>query len=496
MKKIRFYISIFIIILWITPFTSFWQTCKTCYSTPEWVSSIISFITEILGEINTIWNTDPYVGQYVSPKLYESGQFQAPKKLLISKYLKHAQENLWMIAAIQRTSLRLGDATSFFDSFMSRILVRNKSSIRDYQRVQELDKRINKKKYELSLGRWREDAIWWVTFTKIENIFAKYKELWVLKQNSDIAEWAKYWDLLLVLWRLSDSLWHFVSITATTSGGKWLEKTKKNRFTKNIQIQIHEKLIEEINNDYTCTRFRKCESTWTDTLEELKKIWSIFSGWRINFTQEIVQSTQRLIEAYSRSNLKKTLWTEQAMVQDVYKFIKKTNDYRKAMIKNIKKESKSNELEKPEKLTKEEKKIKKELEKQLKETDKLAEKERKRIEKELKEIFKKEAKEDAKENFQNIIKSNIENPDSTNTLSKKLTNIWKSVINAEMKSKEKYKISDPNDILIKIVALSERINYIIAQTIWSKDSDLDCLVKNLWILCEKQCGNIPKTCYY
>lgn len=471
MLKGKFIISTLIIIWWISPFISFWANeqpapCPACWSSPTNLSLINSFTTEILANIKTIWDKDPYAGKHVPPSRYDSGKFVAPKQSIMSKTLRQAREALWSILAIKRVHLELGDLANVGDSLA--VLAKNQVVLRDRQKMSKIEQDINRKKYELSVGWWRTDTIGWVTFQKMQSIITRYKELEILDTTTEIDDWAEYGDLILLLGRLNSSVKHLVAL-----GGEEWAKSEKDIFIDlrtswEIAIKLKEQAIKDIKKDYDCTRWYACEQSWTNIKEEMKKIKDIFKDGLGNAKEQITIANQSLKKAYSQENLKKAFVTENTLVNQLswalstlkkrrdkaVEIDKKYNEW-EDNIWNNSTETNTNDNSKKEELV-------------IKDwTTKIA------------NSFTTADKESIKNNFRTRIQS------TQTTIQKEASSMI-----------DRYETNNISDIMSYFVAISQKINGINKTIIGSKDGG-NCLIANLGALCEKQCSNIGnKSCYY
>lgn len=464
MNKAKILLSTIIIIWWMLPFISFWQSCPACWSSPLHVTLINSFTTEMLWTIKTIWSEAPYAGKYVPPSRFDSGKFIAPKQSLLSKTTRRARETLWSALAIRRIHLEFSDLANIWDSLA--VMARNKTIIRDRQKVWRIEQDINKKKYELSVWWWRTDKIWWINLETMKEIIERYKWLWVLWESTNIANWAEYWDLIMLLWRTNSSLKHLVALGWEDRSK--ITKTIPFQWTNGkISIQIKEEAIQQIKENYDCTKKYACEDSRWSIQEEIKKIWEIYKNWRNNASTEFKSANQRLVQAYSKENLKKVI-TENPIFNQLSGAINEVKDrrnrakYEKIKIDEIKDEEIKNE-----------------------------ENDKKWTTWDTKKTIT-----DIKNEFPLAISSEKQN--IVNNFQDNFNKTIETIQTEKNQMKNKYSTLDtPYDILSKFVLLSERINNINNKIIWSKDWIDNCLIKNLWLLCEKQCSNIlNKKCYY
>jgi hypothetical protein len=161
---------------------------------------------------------------------------------------------------------------NIFDS-SGGIKPRNNAILRDYQKVTKLEQDINRKKYELSVGGWRTDKIDWCTLERMTATIKRYQELWIITKSIKITSSSEYWDLILVLWKLNASLKHFVSIGwISESQDKKDEPSFDLRTSGKVALKIESKAINEMKNDYSCTRRYACEQSWGNIKDERKKI--------------------------------------------------------------------------------------------------------------------------------------------------------------------------------------------------------------------------------
>ncbi len=464
------------------PFISFWQSCPACWSTPLHITLINSFITEMLWTIKTIGSEAPYAGKYVPPSRFDSGKFVAPKQSLLSKTTRRARETLWSALAVRRIHLEFSDLANIWDSLA--VIARNKTIIRDRNKVGNIEQIINQKKYELSVWWWRTDKIAWTTFDNMKDIIERYKWLWVLTAWTQIEYWSEYGDLIMLLWRTSSSLKHLVALGGENRAQNKKEITFKLRTRWKIAIEIEPNAIEQINSDYQCTKMYACEDSRWSIQEEIKKIGEIYKNWRNGAKTEIKRANSELIKAYSKENLKKIV-TENTIFNQLSWAINEVKDIGKrakyeiensAVYEQTQVRTDNNKTETPSNWPST------------------------TLSNDWKFTFTPDKKsEPTIDDVKNQIISTIDI--QKNKIIEDFTtriNNWITLIQEEKQNttNKYWALDTPHHILWKFIILSERINVINNDIIGSKDID-NCLIKNLWLLCEKQCSNIfSKKCYY
>lgn len=467
------------------PFISFWQSCPACWSSPLHVTLINSFITEMLWTIKTIGSEAPYAGKYVPPSRFDSGKFVAPKQSLLSKTTRRARETLWSALAVRRIHLEFSDLANIWDSLA--VIARNKTVIRDRNKVGNIEQIINKKKYELSVWWWRTDKIAWVTLDNMKDIIERYKWLWVLAAWTEVNAWSEYGDLIMLLWRTSSSLKHLVALGGENRAAKEKEITFQLRKRGRTAIEIEKNAIEQINSDYQCTKMYACEDSRWSIQEEIKKIWEIYKNWRNGAKTEIKRANSELVKAYSKENLKKIV-TENAIFNQLSWAINEVKDIGKrakyemensAVYQQIQVRTDSNWTESSNNWTT-----------TTTTSDwKFTHTPSQKWDPTINDIIKKTTA--------TITTWDLKKEEIINNFTTRITNSIALIKNEKQNTTNKYWALDkPDHILWKFIILSERINVINNDIIGSKDID-NCLIKNLWLLCEKQCSNIfSKKCYY
>lgn len=467
MKKIKILLSILISIRWITPFISFWQTpinqepCTTCSSSPETLLLVNNFISEMLLEIRTVWTAAPYAGKFVPPSRFDTGKFVGQKQSILTKGLKRAKQSLWSVLAIRRIYGEFWDGVETVDSLV--VIARNKTILRDWQKLEKIDELINKKKYELSVWWGRTDKIGGVPYQNMEKIIKKYQDLWVLtKDSSKINEGAEYGDLIILLWRINSSMKHLVAL----QGENRAEKEKKIIIVLltrgRISFKIQESAIEKIKTAYDCTKRYTCEQSRTNAKDELKKIKDTFKDGLKRSSEQFKIANDKLKKAYSRENIKKSIREENTIVNQLSWSINKL--WRKFETK----ENKTNETTSWTSEPNNQSNTKNEDSSWTT---------RDGIENRL------QIAEDKQAIIDNFI-SKIEKTQAT-------------IRNEATTMEKEYRTTDISDIMAYFTSLSQVTKGITENIIGSKDSEKDCLIKNLWDLCEKQCINIgSKKCYY
>jgi len=459
MKRAKIIISIATIIWWTIPFISFWQTqstepCLTCWTSPTNLTLINNFTTEILATIKTIWTEVPYVGKHVPPSRFDSWKFIAPKQGIMSKSLRRAKEELASILAIKRVHLERRDLADLWNSM--RVLSKNNAILRDWQKVSKIEQIINKKKYELSIWWWRTDKIWWVTLININNIIQRYKELWILGTETKIGAGAEYWDLILILWRLNSSMKQLVSIWWSSAEQDDKEPNFKLWISGKIALKIDGKTLIKIKSDYNCTRRYACEQSRTNLKSEFKKIMDSFKNWLWNIWDEIRAANKKLWNAYSSENLKKTFVSENTIVTQ---FSWALNNINKRINRQTAAEAAAT--------------------RNPNET-----------------VAKTVTTNNPDEKITPPLQITTANKDDIiNNFTERIVQTENTIIAEHETMTQKYYTTKTPDITTYFVAITQKINQI-NKIIWSKDTE-DCLIKNLWSLCEKQCSNIwNKKCYY
>lgn len=469
MKKTKLIVSIIIIIWWMIPFISFWDFCPTCWTTPKEITLANEFITEILWHIKTIWTTSPYAGKYVPPSWFDSGIFTPPKQWFMSKTLRRSRETLWSALAIARVHLEFDDLANLWDSLA--VIARNKTIIRDRQKISKIEQNINKKKYELSVWWWRTDKIWWVTLDKIENTITEYKKLWILDNWTEISNLSEYWDLVLVLWKMSSSLKHLVALW----GDNRAKKDKKVLFQARTRwktlIKINHDAINNIQSAYSCTKLYACEESRWNIKEELNKIKDSFKNWLWNAKSEFDNANKRLLEAYSQNNLKK-IREEQAIFGQLSWAWYDFKDFRTRSINEIKTSAVWEQFEEFGSGNKSDWSNDWNINWIQTKTTKIVQREKNK--KALSDTIK--------------IVEETHTEEKTNPIETIIKNRIQKTTEEKIIIKKKYWMLDtPVDILMGFVFLSEKINHITKNIVWNKDNP-NCLISNLENLAEKQCS--------
>ncbi len=454
------------------PFISFWQWCATCWTTPTNITLINSFVTEMLWHIKTIWTESPYVWKHVPPSWFDSGKFTPPRQTFMSKSLRRARQTLWSTLAIRRIHIQWDDLANIWDSFA--VIAKNKTIIRDRQKLTKIEQNINKKKYELSVWWWRTDKIWWITLDNMKETIKRYQNLNILDSSTTISEWSEYWDLVLLLWKTTSSLKHLVALWWEERALKEKGVSFKNEAIWRTSIKIKNTAVEQIKSDYICTRRYACEESWWNIKDELKKIKDAFWNWLGNARSEVKRASNELAKAYSKENLKKVV-TEQAIFWQLSWALQDLKDFRKRTINEIKTSAVYQQFED---FSSDPNPQQTDWEQWPTTTPKTDEEIR-------------------KEDISAIAETISSTTEKSKDFEIKITNNIALLQQESTNMKNKYKTLDtPVDILMHFVVLSEKINSITNNLIGSKDSESDCLIKNLGALCEKQCNNIYKKCYY
>lgn len=469
MKKTKFLFSILISIRWIIPFISFWQTstnqepCTTCSSSPETLLLVNNFISEILLEIRTVWTAAPYAEKFVPPSRFDTGKFVGQKQGILTKGLKRAKQSLWSVLAIKRIYMEFWDGVEVIDSFA--VISRNKTVLRDRQKLEKIDQLINKKKYELSVWWGRTDKIGGVPYQNMEKIIKKYQDLWVLtKDSSKINEGAEYGDLITLLSRINSSMKHLVALQGDNRAKKEKEIVIILLTRGRISFKIQETAVEKIKTAYDCTKRYKCEQSRTNAKDELKKIKDTFKDGIKRSSEQFKIANDKLKKAYSRENIKKSIREENTIVNQLSGSINKL--WRKF-------EKKDNEINETESWTQEQ-----DWAQNTKDQDNNGDlpTTRNEIENNLQ----------IAEDKQAIIDNFIAKIEKTQMMIRDEATTMES----------QYRTTDISDIMAYFTSLSQTTKGITENIIGSKDSEKDCLIKNLGELCEKQCVNISKKCYY
>lgn len=449
MKKTKHIISTILLFWWFLPFISFWQNqeqppCATCSSSPVHITLINNFTTEVLASIKTIGTEWSYAGKHVPPSWFNSGKFVPPKQGIMSKTLRRAKETLWSTLAIKRIHIEVSDFVNIGDSLS--VLAGNKTILRDRQKMGKTEQDINRKKYELSVGDGRTDKISWVPLRELQKTIEKYQDLGILSTATKIDDGAEYGDLILLLGRMNASVKHLIAVGGTGWASSEKQKVIDLRTSWEVAIQLKSEAINQIQEDYACTRRYACEQSRTSLKEEMKKIKNAFKDGIKNIWTEISQANQRLMEVYSQKRTNSLF--------KVKKDFSAINELSWAL-KNLKnRRGKENEI--PPTTT-------------VENNDTIA----------------------------SSITTTADKQAIINSFLQRIQDTKKTIQQEHQEINKKYTTTDISDIMPYFVSLSQKINEITDNGIGNKDTDKNCLIKNLWALCEKQCSNIGnKSCYY
>ncbi len=458
-KKIL--VSIIISIWWIYPFISFWQTtnvepeCTTCWNTPENIELINNFTTEILGAIRTIWTKGIYAGKHVPPRWFDSWEFNPPKQDIVTKSIRRARESLSSMLAIGRIYLEFDDVADVTNTLA--ILRKNETYLRDRKKLNTIEKDINKKKYELSVGGGRTDKISWETMKKMQTIVEKYKWLGILDWSTTIEVGSEYWDLIMLLWKTNSRLKTLLSWTTTDKDNSRFKLRTRGK----IWIKISDEAIQQIKDEYVCATKKNCDSRKAFISEELKKIKDWFGNWLSNARNEIKSANTRLSNAW---NTFSTTMTKRA--KEIQEKTRATFNQISGSLDEIKNRRKTTAVGQ-----------------QITETTKI--------------LSGLNAKTSSELQLEQQIQIWNDKENIKELFNQKMSYAEQKIYTEGQKMYNNYRnVDTPTDALMYIVTLSESINWINSEIIGNKDRD-NCLIKNLWVLCEKQCSNIKnKECYY
>lgn len=421
---------------------AFWQTaneqisCQSCGSTPNQLLLINNFTKEIISVIKTIGTAAPYLGKHVPPSRFEKGRFSPPKQNILSKSLSWARQDLWSILALTRIYTNIGNIVNIGDSLL--ILWKGKIFLRDWNKTNQVGEQINNKKYELSVSDGRSDKIKGVPLQQMQTIIKKYTDMGILDPRSSLWPEAEYNEIISILWAINNAAKHLIA-------AGWTARVSKP-FTKgDSSILITSKAIENIQQSYACAKWGVCESSRKNIKQEIKNIENALKNWTNNALWEIKSANKKLTSAYSKQNLK-NLRSEQALIKKFKKDIEKFRNRRDT------------------------------------------------------------------QDIQNQEQTRKKNSDSIPPTSQAIS------ISSEIQKSEKFKayidgsiasiqqegedmiqnaqIANVQDITPQFADLSFKLTNLTKNILWSKDQD-STLIKNLWVLCEKQCTNISnKKCYY
>jgi hypothetical protein len=453
MKK--FFIFTTSILIWISPFISFSEaqsiSCEACGAPPEKFTLINNFIKEMLINIKTIGNQSPYLGKYVPPSRFDSGQFVPPKQSSLSKSVRRAREILWSALAVERIHKKLFDASNLNVSIEA--LSSNKALLRDRNKALKIEKDIQRKKFELSTGWGWRDKIWWETIKKMDNIIEKYQDLGILANVTIIDGWAEYGDLILLLEKLNYATKKLILVWGENLEGSERRELSDARTSWEITIMIESMVITEIKENYDCVRRYACEKSRSDSKFSLKDLWESIKNWLNNARSDVRKANANLVKAYSKENLNKVI-EEQTLINQL-----------SWALDDIKSRRQESTRTKEEEITKDVKKIEEQNINNAKKTE--------------------------------VIKTSDEKKKIISILNQRIWDTQKDIQKDASEMMKTYATQDVTELSAYFVGLSQIINSITENVVGNKDSEKKCLIKNLWVLCEKQCSNISnKKCYY
>ncbi len=459
------------------PSISFWQTeeesiCPSCTNSPKNVSLINDFTMEMLSTIRTIGTESPYAGKPVPPSRFNSWKFSPPAQWVMSKTLKRARESVNSVLSLTRiyTPLRLRNGMMDVGT-ESLVLIKNRTTQRDRKKVNQIEKLINKKQYELSVGWWRSEMVQWAALTRMQSIIKTYTAKWILdwfNNNSHIDNNTEYNEVLKVLWSINTSLKSLIA----TDNAKWINQ-QFNQWK--FYIKFQNVATNSIINDYKCAKQGACNSSFQDLKKSWKEFTKSFKEGGTAFMKEFKDANQKLRTARSKwtaAKTKKTNWYDFIDFNPNYWQIDQTIQTAKNMVQLPSKLRRSVNLKKKEK---------------------------------QEDIISQNNKKNTTPS-NNTNSSNNTNQTSTitsnssasryTTIMNKLTNAMNDVQSEATTANESAQLATVNDISIYFVALSERLTYLTKHIVGSKDQQ-NTLIQNFWELCSKQCTNISnKKCYY
>lgn len=283
---------LFILPILLVPSISFWaiweEECLSCWSSPKEFVLINDFTTEMLGQIRTIGTAWKYTGKFVPPSWFESWKFVAPKDLVLWKMLRRSKESLSLTIWLGNIVQQLWNPISIADEFA--ILSRNQVFFRDWKKLGLVETAINKKKFELSMGWWREDKIKWVPEQRMKSIIENYKREGIIKNYK--FEWARYYEILVVLGAINNDMKHMIALWWT----QMVKDDDSSLFSSKFQITLSDTGINNMKMAYKCALWFKCDNPLTN----FKDLWKWFKVWWASSLLEFNKANERFGVAMKR----------------------------------------------------------------------------------------------------------------------------------------------------------------------------------------------------
>lgn len=422
--------------------------CSTCNGTPSTISQINTMTRELLFEIQTIWTQAPYAGKSVSPVRFEDGYFNPPKTNILSKTLTRAREWLGSLLAIGRIFVNLNEngVTQFLDS--KAILVKGKIYKRDWAKLEDVQQEIVNKKFALSVGGWRDSVVKSKTLRKMQATIQTYKDAGILDNQSEIAEWTTYSDILKLVDDLNVRTKN--QIVSPSS-----DKLKEDITKGTSLIKISSSAVDGITAAYKCVSEQSCDNSRSQVKIDLKSISDLAKSGFASSLQEITQANERLAAVGKNIFQKKISNPEDQALKNRFGLTTK-------QIENAGFLGFNSDRRRSQRQT-------------------------------VKEWFTSMFSNGEKES-KDIVLPAINNPQEKSFKLTMLTSI-NDILQEADQEKDYVMMAQNNDVLTRFTDLSTKLTTL-NQIIGEKSKD-NSLIKNLWEVCTNQCSNITsKKCYY
>lgn len=252
------------------------QRCVACSVTPQQMQYHITFIEDVLAQIQTIAPSGRLIGR---PQVwwFQWGLFEAQEKpqwlwWMFSNFIQNLNQKvqtawvLWMLTvAFPLDFLRDG-----WLSFV--ILTRSSPLVRDFKKLMDIDTAISDKIFAIAQGWWYYKTIDPQTLTRINQIFQKNVTNQMFMPSYTISSSVRYGEMTRFLSRINRKMKYFLALKTPTS-------LRGERSTKNISVTYNPVFEQQLTERYQCTRwFGQCNQSFKNFSSNIKNVVNTFAN--------------------------------------------------------------------------------------------------------------------------------------------------------------------------------------------------------------------------
>ncbi|MFA5748154.1 MAG: hypothetical protein WC872_03525 [Candidatus Absconditabacterales bacterium] len=294
------------------------ESSNICGSSSDEFNLTLNFMQDILNTIKTIGPQGDWLGKYVNPNWFDGNKFSPPDMSLIGEGSRNIS---------QKISTSIADLAIFTD-FTNRggikdeslgiiILAKNKIFLRDRKKLEEMDRKITAKKYELGVGGGWYASISQSNLKLINSIIAKYVSNGLLIRG-ELEQGIWYQDVTSMLTRINSALKSFLFV------GK-ISQFDHAGFVRGINgkftLKFNFDTIQRMDDNYSCASGignNKCNTSLAKFNDNIKLITQATKDGSNQALKTIKDASQRFAEIFTPSDNQEYKDREKELLNSYY----------------------------------------------------------------------------------------------------------------------------------------------------------------------------------